>query len=131
MSLTREKPCNPGAAGPDPTPLTMRVSLAGLLKNVADELDRMAADLRRHEGFHEDEDGDSPDPAEDAGWMAFVLREVARHAAGVAAGEHSLAEFGRHYCLTEGVVPDPFVLALAERIAVCSEALTRVAERRA
>lgn len=75
----------------------MRVSLTGFLKNVADEMQEMANAIREKAGWTEESGEDDPSP--EADWMIGQLREIAKHAAGVASGEHSLEEFANHYDL--------------------------------
>jgi hypothetical protein len=58
----------------------MKVSLAGLLQNAA-------AQIRK------------PDP-DWAEFYAFSLEEAAQHARETAAGDHTVAEFAAHYCLS-------------------------------
>lgn len=94
---------------PEFKPLGLRVSLAGFLGNAADEMRRLAAELRERDGYdaaREDEPGAVRDPALEADWMVGMLREVSRHAAQVAGGAASLREFARHYSL-EGDLPIP------------------------
>lgn len=83
-------------------PLAMRVSMVWVLRQAADTIDELAAKVREDADWHPDDDTD--DPAGDASCNSFMLRELAKHAAGVAAGRHSLADFAEFYCLSRPVV---------------------------
>ena len=84
-------------------PLKMCVSLSGVTANAADTLKRLADIVREHAGY-DPEDDSQDDPAGDADAVEFMLRELSKHAAGVAAGRHSLADFAEFYCLSRPVV---------------------------
>jgi len=80
----------------------IRVSLVGTLRNAARHIEQQAAAVRERDAFNPDDEGEMrDDPAGQADYEAFVLREIADHAEGVRKGEHSLEDFADHYCLTE------------------------------
>lgn len=87
--------------------MRMRVSLSGLLSHAAGALDDLAAEVRSAAGWeksHDTDGGDGEypdDPAADADYYAFALREASRHARETAAGGHAVAEFAEFYCLAE------------------------------
>lgn len=69
--------------------LTLRVSLAGLARNAARCLSRLAADVRDRAGWTEaDLERETDDPAEDADYYAAALDHLAGHADGTAGGVH-------------------------------------------
>lgn len=78
----------------------LRCSLAGSLRNAADALD----ELWRDSSTADDDEKDDPERSH---YYAFVLREIAGHAEGVASGEHTLEEFAEPYCLTPRKTPEP------------------------
>lgn len=96
--ITETDYCPETGDRPDPPDHRLRVDLAGCLGNAARCIDRLAAELRGRADWHPDSDED--DPADNAEVDSFMLREIAKHAAGVASGLHDLHDFARHYCLT-------------------------------
>ena len=76
----------------------LRCSLSGSLRNAARQMKELASTIRTKE--HWVEALNIQDPAGDADYYAFVLEEIADHAAGTTKGQHSIADFAEHYCLT-------------------------------
>lgn len=87
------------------TPLKLRVSLGGVLRQAAECIEGLAGEVCEHEGFRfdprQDGDADSPDCFEEYQPLsnAFMLREVYRCVNETADGKHSIQEFAEFFGL--------------------------------